>query len=108
MLVLPDGTALDRRALSKVRRGESGHEYVERRLTGFGVLMRRPGEYGGALLARALPAAGWSRCAMAAATATGSALGGTRAQRAAVRIALPAGAYPAAATPSSTFNAAPY
>jgi hypothetical protein len=75
VLVLPDGTTLDRRALSKVRRGECGHEYVEQRLAGFGAPMRRPGESGGAFLARALPAAAWSRCAMAAATATGSALG---------------------------------
>ncbi len=36
VLVLPDGTSLDRRALSKVRRGECGHDYVERRLAGFG------------------------------------------------------------------------
>jgi hypothetical protein len=51
MLMLPNGTTLDRRALSKVRRGECGHEYVERRLAAFGVAARRPGESGGAFLA---------------------------------------------------------
>jgi hypothetical protein len=75
VLVLPDGTTLDRRALSKVRRGECGHEYVERRLAGFGAPMRRPGESGEAFLAGRCRPPAWSRCATAAATATGSALG---------------------------------
>ena len=58
VLVLPDGTSLDRRSLSKVRRGERGHGYVERRLAGFGVPVRRRGESGAAYLARALVEAG--------------------------------------------------
>ena len=57
-MILPDGTTLDRRALFKVRRGECGHEYVERRLGRFGGACRRPGKSGEAFLARALLAAG--------------------------------------------------
>ena len=71
VLVLPDGTTLDRRALSKVRRGECGHEYVERRLAGSG---GRGSPARRSWPGRCRPPA-WSRCATAAATATGSALG---------------------------------
>jgi len=98
VLVLSDGTTLDRRALSKVRRGECGHEYVERRLTGFGAPMRRPGESGEAFLARALPAAGVVALRHGGCYRYGFRLGVTRAQRAAVRIALPGGPTPRRST----------
>jgi hypothetical protein len=107
VLVLPDGTTLDRRALSKVRRGECGHEYVERRLAGFGVAARRPGESGGAFLARALPAAGVVALRHGGCYRDGFHLGVTRAQRAAVRIALPGGPYPKAIDDTSWRLATP-
>ena len=84
VLVLPNGTTLDRRALSKVRRGECGHEYVERRPAA-GVVALRHG--------------GWYRY--------GFRLGVTRAQRATVRIALPGGPYPKAIDDTSWCLATP-
>ena len=106
VLVLPDGTSLDRRSLSKVRRGERGHGYVERRLAGFGVPVRRRGESGAAYLARALLRPGWSLrhggCYRYAFR-----LGRTRAERAAVRIALPAGPTPKAVDDTGWREATP-
>jgi hypothetical protein len=94
VLVLPDGTSLDRRALSKVRRGECGHDYVERRLAGFGVAARRRGESGEAYLHRALVEAGVVALRHGGCYRYAFRLGRTRAERAAVRIGLPATGYP--------------
>jgi len=86
-------TSLDRRSLSKVRRGERGQEYVERRLV---ASVSQPA--GAASPARPTwPGRcwrpGWSLrhggCYRYAFR-----LGRTRAERAAVRIALPSGPYP--------------
>jgi len=96
ILVLPDGTSLDRRALSKVRRDECGHDYVERRLAAFGVSPRRRGESGEAYLNRALVAAGVVALRHGGCYRYAFRLGRTRAERAAVRIGLPATAYPKA------------
>jgi hypothetical protein len=101
VLVLPDGTTLDRRARSKVRRDESGHEYVQRRLAGFGVAPRRPRESGEAYLARALVEAGVVELRHGGCYRYAFQLGETKAERAAVRIALPAGPYPKAIDESS-------
>src|SRR6266511_1430823 len=90
ILVLPDGTSLDRRALSKVRRDECGHDYVEQRLAAFGVSPRRRGESGEAYLNRALVAAGVVALRHGGCYRYAFRLGRTRAERAAVRIGLPA------------------
>ncbi len=94
VLVLPDGSSLDRRALSKVRHDECGHDYVERRLAGFGVAPRRPGESGEGYLARALPEAGVVALRHGGNYRFGFQLGMTTAERAAVRIGLPVTANP--------------
>jgi hypothetical protein len=94
VLVLPDGTSLDRRALSKVRGDQCGHDYVERRLAGFGVAARRRGESGEAYLHRALVEAGVVALRHGGCYRYAFRLGRTRAERAAVRIGLPATAYP--------------
>lgn len=91
--MLPDGTVLSDRALSKVRGQERGHAYVERTLRSFGAPGPRVGESGAAWLERALPAVdlrgvrhgGNHRYVFAV---------GSRAQRRHVRIALDAGVYP--------------
>ena len=44
LTVLPDGTVLNARAQSKVRRGEQGHEYVEKKLVTFGATTPREGQ----------------------------------------------------------------
>ncbi|MFG2845925.1 hypothetical protein ACGF12_22565 [Kitasatospora sp. NPDC048296] len=61
LVVLPDGTVLADRAAMKVRRDESGHLGVERRLQGFGARPRREGEPGGLWLAEALEVVGANR-----------------------------------------------
>lgn len=55
--VLPDGTALPRRALSKLRAGDTGRAYAERRLRRFGAPPLEPGQNVDAWLAAALRAA---------------------------------------------------
>lgn len=87
---------MDRRALSKVRHDECGHEYVERRLAAFGVPPRRHGESGEAYLHRALTEAGVVALRHGGCYRFAFRLGRTRAERAAVRIGLPATAYPKA------------
>ncbi|MEV1170838.1 hypothetical protein [Nonomuraea sp. NPDC049784] len=58
MLLFPDGTALDPRALSKVVNGESGRQYVQRRLEAHGASPPRQGEHVRDWLDRAFDAAG--------------------------------------------------
>jgi hypothetical protein len=52
--VLPNGMSISDRSLSKVRRAERGHEYVERRLIGLGAQAPRAGADGAAWLMGAL------------------------------------------------------
>ncbi|MFD8609469.1 DUF6884 domain-containing protein [Streptomyces sp. NPDC059631] len=54
LVVLPDATVLSDRAAAKVRRDETGHAAVERRLIAFGATTRRPKEDGARWLAQAL------------------------------------------------------
>lgn len=54
LTVLPDGTSLSDRSVQKVRRGERGHEYVERRLVALGARAPRAEERGGPWLTQAL------------------------------------------------------
>ena len=58
VLVTPDGQVLDDRALSKVRNGERGQDYVIDRLRQLGAPPVGRGESGASWLARALPMAG--------------------------------------------------
>ena len=58
LVVLPDGSVLNERALAKVRNDERGHAYVERRLSAFGARPRRPAEPGREWLATALRSTG--------------------------------------------------
>ena len=58
LVVLPDGSVLNDRAISKVRGQERGHEHVERRLMGYGARPRSLGQSSGAWLARELEAIG--------------------------------------------------
>lgn len=91
--LLPDGSALNDRALQKVRDQDRGHEYVERRLVAAGARARRAGERPGDWLAVALADVGVRRlrhpgnhryCFRV----------GSPAVRRRVRLALPAGTYP--------------
>jgi hypothetical protein len=61
LTLLPDGTVLNARAAQKVRRGEVGHEYVERRLIGLGARPPVAGEDMAAWLRSALAAVRVSR-----------------------------------------------
>ncbi|WP_331727419.1 hypothetical protein OG871_40395 (plasmid) [Kitasatospora sp. NBC_00374] len=61
LVLLPDGTVLTDRAAMKVRRDESGHQGVERRLQAFGARPRREGEPGGRWLEEALETVGAGR-----------------------------------------------
>lgn len=61
LVVLPDGSVLNNRALSKVRRQERGHEYVERQLVALGASSPRAGERPAAWLKGALEQVGATR-----------------------------------------------
>ena len=52
LLLTPDGSVANERALAKLRNGESGADYVERRLPDQGATPRRMGESGADYLAR--------------------------------------------------------
>ncbi|WP_051853036.1 Mom family adenine methylcarbamoylation protein [Streptomyces aureocirculatus] len=58
LVVLPDGSVLHDRAAAKVRRDETGHAAVERRLIALGATARRAEEDGTRWLARALEEVG--------------------------------------------------
>lgn len=58
ILVTPDGQVLDERAISKVRNGERGQDYVIERLRRLGAPPARRGESGASWLPRALAIAG--------------------------------------------------
>ncbi|MHB1524929.1 MAG: Mom family adenine methylcarbamoylation protein [Candidatus Dormibacteria bacterium] len=58
LVVLPDGSVLNGRAISKVRSQERGHEHVERRLIGYGARPRSQGQAPGSWLERELEAIG--------------------------------------------------
>ncbi|MEV7870120.1 hypothetical protein AB0P17_29430 [Streptomyces sp. NPDC088124] len=58
LVVLPDGSVLHDRAAAKVRRDETGHAAVERRLIALGATARRAEEDGTCWLARALEEVG--------------------------------------------------
>lgn len=61
IVVLRDGTVLNDRALTKVRLGERGTGYVERRLVADGARPLHPGEHRGRWLAEALDTVGARR-----------------------------------------------
>lgn len=88
LVLLPDGSVLNERALAKVRSDERGHAYVERRLEAFGAPPRRPGESGRTWLAHALAAAD-ARLLRHSGCHRFAFRFGTRAERRTTRIALP-------------------
>lgn len=88
--ILPDGSTLSDRALSKVRNDERGRAYVERLLRRHGAPTPRAGETGAAWLDRALPAVPLTRVRHRGCHRYAFAL------RRRVRVALPAGRYPKA------------
>lgn len=61
MAMFPDGTVLPRRAMSKVRKQDKGHDYVERGLVARGARAMRAGEDPAAWLETALDATGARR-----------------------------------------------
>jgi hypothetical protein len=61
LLLLPDGTVLNDRAIQKVKAQEKGHEYVERLLIGYGASAPRAGQAMRAWLADAIDAIGVRR-----------------------------------------------
>jgi hypothetical protein len=99
LLVLPDGRALNERALAKVRALEPGHAYVEALLCAFGAPPRR-GEAPAGWLPRALAAAGVRRQRHPGNHRYLFRLG-DRAARRSVLIALPGLPYPKAAGPAA-------
>jgi hypothetical protein len=90
--LLPDGTTLSDRAISKIRRQESGHAYAERRLIALGASPRIGGAAGAASwLSDALHEIGAARVRHGCHRYI---LAATRAQRRAVRARLDAQPYP--------------
>ncbi len=95
--LLPDGTTLPERDLSKVRAGERGREYVLARLCALGAPPIRPDQDAGLWLSAALAAAGARRVQHPGCHRYAFRLGRTRREREAVLIAPPAHPYPRAA-----------
>lgn len=93
LVLLPDGTVLNDRAMQKVRRQDQGHEYVERNLIRLGARAPRAGEDMTAWLWAALDDLGVTRLRHRGNHRYCFRIG-TRSQRRAVRIALPSSAYP--------------
>jgi hypothetical protein len=92
LTVLPDGTSVSDRALQKVRAGERGSGYVERRLVALGAPVRRPGQSGSEWLPGALDSAGARRLRHGGNFRY--AMVTSRADRRGVTIGFPPGAYP--------------
>ena len=93
-VLLRDGTVLDNRALSKVRGGEQGHAYVQRRLVAAGARPMRAGQSGRDWLAHALEEAGATRLRHRGNYRYAFAVGRSPRERRQVRIAAPALPYP--------------
>lgn len=91
--ILPDGTALNARTLQKIRAGERGRRYGEAQLVGNGARPRREDETPAAWLHEVLPMIGLRSLQHPGCHRYLFRLG-TRAQRRAVSIALPALPYP--------------
>lgn len=97
--LLPDGTTLNDRAVSKVRAQDRGHEYVERRLVAMGARPLRAGEDPAAWLASALDDVGARPLRHRGCHRYVFTLG-NRAERRAVELGVRrSGAYPKAADP---------
>ena len=89
LTVLPDGTVLNARAQSKVRRQEQGHEYVETRLIALGAPVPHPGQDMARWLAAALDAVHARRVRHRGNHRYVFRLGTTRRDREAVTLGLP-------------------
>jgi hypothetical protein len=104
LVLLPDGSVLNERALAKVRADERGHAYVERRLEALGAPPRLAGEPGRAWLAHALADVGARLLRHGGCHRFAFRLGG-HADRRATRIAVPALPYPKQVDPARTATA---
>lgn len=100
-ILLRDGTVLDDRTVSKVRSGERGRAYVERRLVALGARPMRPRQDARKWLAEALHIVGARRFRHHGNYRYAFALGRTPAERRRVRIAPTAAAYPKALDPAA-------
>jgi len=94
LTLLPDGTVLNGRAAQKVRRGEVGHEYVERRLVGLGARPPVAGEDMTGWLRSALAAVRVSRIRHPGAHRYVFRLGRNARERQAIPLGLPSAHYP--------------
>jgi hypothetical protein len=92
--LLPDGTELSERALSKIRKLEQGHEYATRQLLQHGARPRRPGHSSAAWLRQALTEAGVQTARHPGNHRYCVRVGRTRAERTRVMLALAADRYP--------------
>jgi hypothetical protein len=94
LALLPGGVVFSPRAMQKIRAGERGHEYAERRLVALGAEPMRPGHDPAAWLAAALDDAGARPFRHQGNHRYAFRLGVGRRTRAAVTIALPGRGYP--------------
>lgn len=97
-LLLPDGTELSARAVSKILAGDVGHEYAERQLRQFGAPHRQPDQPAAEWLRQALVIIGARRVRHAGCHRYAFALG-RRVARRFVVIGLPSQEYPKAVDP---------
>jgi hypothetical protein len=93
LLLLPDGTVLNDRAVQKIRSGEQGSEYAERRLVEWGAPRRRGSEVRSEWLAGALGAANVRRVRHPGNHRYAFLLGPRR-ERRAIEVGLPTSPYP--------------
>jgi hypothetical protein len=94
LTLLPDGTVLNARAAQKVRQGEVGHDYVERRLVDLGARPPAGGEDMTVWLRSALAAVGVSRIRHPGAHRYVFRLGRNARERHRIPLGLPSGRYP--------------
>lgn len=94
LTLLRDGTVFSDRAAQKIRAGERGHEYAERRLVAMGARPARAGENPAAWLAGALDDVGARKIRHPGNHRYAIRLGVTRRERAAVVVGPRPGAYP--------------
>jgi hypothetical protein len=89
LLLLPDGTVLNDRAVQKVRAQERGHEYVERHLVSFGARSPRAGQTPTVWLEEAVQSIGARRLRHAGNHRFLFPLGRNARERAQVRLGMP-------------------
>ena len=104
LTLLPDGRTLSARSAQKIRRGERGHQHVERHLVSLGATPRRASQSGADWLADALHQLGASRLRHRGNHRYAFRLGSNARARARVRLGMTRDAYPAGVDPLSADN----